>query len=29
MLIGIGVLLPVMLGYNLYQYHVFRGKVTA
>ncbi|WP_066741283.1 cytochrome d ubiquinol oxidase subunit II [Cupriavidus sp. D384] len=29
MLIGIGVLLPVMLGYNLYQYHVFRGKVAA
>lgn len=28
MLIGIGVLLPVMLGYNLYQYHVFRGKVA-
>ncbi|RZT39515.1 cytochrome d ubiquinol oxidase subunit II [Cupriavidus agavae] len=29
MLIGIGLLLPVMLGYNLYQYHVFRGKVAA
>lgn len=27
--IGIGMLLPVMLGYNLYQYHVFRGKVPA
>ncbi|WP_420992135.1 cytochrome d ubiquinol oxidase subunit II [Cupriavidus sp. 30B13] len=28
MLIGIGLLLPVMVGYNLYQYHVFRGKVS-
>jgi len=27
MLIGIGVLFPVMVGYNLYQYSVFRGKV--
>ncbi|WP_454725214.1 MULTISPECIES: cytochrome d ubiquinol oxidase subunit II [Cupriavidus] len=28
MLVGIGLLLPVMVGYNLYQYHVFRGKVS-
>jgi cytochrome d ubiquinol oxidase subunit II len=27
MLVGIGILLPVMIGYNLYQYYVFRGKV--
>lgn len=27
MLFGIGTILPVMIGYNLYQYHVFRGKV--
>jgi cytochrome d ubiquinol oxidase subunit II len=26
MLIGIGLLLPVMIGYNLYQYHIFRGE---
>jgi len=29
MLIFIGALIPVMLFYNLYQYIVFRGKVTA
>lgn len=28
MLIGIGFIFPVMIGYNLYQYSVFRGKVT-
>ncbi len=28
MLIGIGMLIPVMLAYNAYQYVVFRGKVT-
>jgi cytochrome d ubiquinol oxidase subunit II len=28
MLIGIGMILPVMVGYNLFQYHVFRGKVV-
>ncbi|MET0517374.1 MAG: cytochrome d ubiquinol oxidase subunit II [Burkholderiaceae bacterium] len=28
MLVGIGVLLPVMLGYNLYQYYLFRGRVS-
>jgi cytochrome bd ubiquinol oxidase subunit II len=27
MLIGIGMVFPVMIGYNLYQYHVFRGKL--
>lgn len=27
MLVGIGMLLPVMIGYNAYQYLVFRGKV--
>jgi cytochrome d ubiquinol oxidase subunit II len=27
MLCGIGFLFPVMIGYNLYQYYVFRGKV--
>jgi len=26
-LIGIGVIFPVMIGYNLYQYYIFRGKV--
>jgi cytochrome d ubiquinol oxidase subunit II len=29
MLIGIGTVFPVMIGYNLFQYHVFRGKVIA
>ncbi|MFM0516381.1 MULTISPECIES: cytochrome d ubiquinol oxidase subunit II [Caballeronia] len=28
MLIGIGLVFPVMIGYNLYQYHVFRGKLA-
>jgi len=28
MLLGIGVLMPVMLGYNFYQYHLFRGQVS-
>ncbi|HET7371302.1 MAG TPA: cytochrome d ubiquinol oxidase subunit II, partial [Gammaproteobacteria bacterium] len=28
MLTGIGMLIPVMLIYNAYQYLVFRGKVT-
>jgi cytochrome d ubiquinol oxidase subunit II len=28
MLIFIGALIPVMLFYNIYQYFVFRGKVT-
>jgi cytochrome d ubiquinol oxidase subunit II len=27
MLIGIGLIFPVMIGYNLYQYYIFRGKV--
>jgi cytochrome bd ubiquinol oxidase subunit II len=27
MLIGIGTVMPSMIGYNLYQYHLFRGKV--
>jgi cytochrome d ubiquinol oxidase subunit II len=27
MLIGIGFLFPVMIGYNLYQYYIFRGKM--
>jgi cytochrome d ubiquinol oxidase subunit II len=27
MLIGIGLIFPVMIGYNLYQYSIFRGKV--
>lgn len=29
MLVGLAPILPVMIGYNLYQYHVFRGKVAA
>lgn len=29
MLAGIGILLPVMLGYNVYQYRVFRNKPAA
>jgi cytochrome bd ubiquinol oxidase subunit II len=28
MLIGIGLVFPVMIGYNLYQYAIFRGKVV-
>lgn len=28
MLLGIGLLIPVMIIYNAYQYMVFRGKVT-
>ncbi len=28
MLFGIGLTLPVMLGYNWFQYHLFRGKVV-
>jgi cytochrome bd ubiquinol oxidase subunit II len=28
MLFGIGTMLPVMIGYNLYQYHLFRGKLV-
>ncbi|MGF6853025.1 cytochrome d ubiquinol oxidase subunit II [Paraburkholderia sp. CI3] len=28
MLFGIGMLFPVMIGYNLYQYYLFRGKVV-
>jgi cytochrome bd ubiquinol oxidase subunit II len=28
MLIGIGLVFPVMIGYNLYQYSIFRGKVS-
>jgi cytochrome d ubiquinol oxidase subunit II len=27
MLIGIGFVFPVMIGYNVYQYYIFRGKV--
>jgi cytochrome d ubiquinol oxidase subunit II len=29
MMLGIGMLIPVMITYNAYQYVVFRGKVTA
>lgn len=29
MLCGIALIFPVMIGYNLYQYHVFRGRVAA
>jgi cytochrome d ubiquinol oxidase subunit II len=29
MLTGIGLLIPVMLAYNAYQYHVFRGKIAS
>jgi cytochrome d ubiquinol oxidase subunit II len=29
MIIFVGALIPVMLFYNIYQYVVFRGKVTA
>ena len=28
MMLGIGMLIPVMIAYNVYQYFVFRGKVT-
>ncbi|MGF6932499.1 cytochrome d ubiquinol oxidase subunit II [Paraburkholderia sp. UCT70] len=28
MLFGIGMVFPVMIGYNLYQYYLFRGKVV-
>ncbi|MBB5466756.1 cytochrome d ubiquinol oxidase subunit II [Paraburkholderia sp. CI2] len=28
MLVGIGLIFPVMIGYNLFQYFIFRGKVT-
>jgi cytochrome d ubiquinol oxidase subunit II len=28
MMLGIGLLVPVMITYNVYQYFVFRGKVT-
>ncbi|MEX3929313.1 cytochrome d ubiquinol oxidase subunit II [Paraburkholderia sp. BR10936] len=28
MLFGIGMVFPIMIGYNLYQYHLFRGKVV-
>lgn len=28
MLCGIGLVFPVMIGYNLHQYHLFRGKVV-
>jgi cytochrome d ubiquinol oxidase subunit II len=27
MLCGIALIFPVMIGYNLYQYYVFRGRV--
>lgn len=27
MLVGVGIMLPLMLAYNAYQYWVFRGKV--
>jgi cytochrome bd ubiquinol oxidase subunit II len=29
MLIGIGAVFPIMIGYNLYQYYIFRGTVVA
>ncbi|TDN62251.1 cytochrome d ubiquinol oxidase subunit II [Paraburkholderia sp. BL10I2N1] len=28
MLFGIGTVFPIMVGYNLYQYHLFRGKLV-
>jgi cytochrome bd ubiquinol oxidase subunit II len=28
MLFGVGAVMPIMIGYNLYQYHLFRGKVV-
>jgi cytochrome d ubiquinol oxidase subunit II len=28
MLAGIGLIFPVMIGYNLYQYYIFRGKLA-
>ena len=28
MLIGMGSMLPIMIGYNLFQYYVFEGKVV-
>ncbi|WP_408585169.1 cytochrome d ubiquinol oxidase subunit II [Paraburkholderia tropica] len=28
MLFGIGIVFQVMIGYNLYQYHLFRGTVV-
>ncbi|MBN3852191.1 MULTISPECIES: cytochrome d ubiquinol oxidase subunit II [unclassified Paraburkholderia] len=28
MLFGIGIVFPIMIGYNFYQYHLFRGKVV-
>jgi cytochrome bd ubiquinol oxidase subunit II len=28
MMLGIGLLIPVMITYNAHQYMVFRGKVT-
>ena len=27
MMVGIGILMPIMMGYNFYQYFVFRGKM--
>ena len=29
MMLGIGLLIPVMVVYNAYQYMVFRGKVSS
>jgi cytochrome d ubiquinol oxidase subunit II len=29
MLIAVGCLLPLMLGYNAYQYYVFRGRTSS
>jgi len=29
MLFGIGMVLPIMIGYNIYQYYLFRGKVVS
>lgn len=29
MMLGMGLLIPVMIAYNVYQYFVFRGKVTS
>ncbi len=28
MLFGIGIVFPIMIGYNLFQYHLFRGKTV-
>jgi len=27
MIVGVGLMMPIMMGYNFYQYFVFRGKI--